>query len=146
MERWKLYAFAAALFAGLTSTIAKSGLKTLGADLGLAVRTVFVFGFAGISLFVIGCGRETNLGALADEKITGASSPAHKITISGTVTQTDSHCGGVAPTEEMLKKLATPRAFPGKKFHVIRGDTNTLSHEIVLSFITGENGDFSFLL
>ena len=45
MERWKLYAFAAALFAGLTSVIAKSGLKTLGADVGLAVRTVFVFGF-----------------------------------------------------------------------------------------------------
>lgn len=45
MERWKLYAFAAALFAGLTSVLAKSGLKTLGADVGLAVRTVFVFGF-----------------------------------------------------------------------------------------------------
>lgn len=45
MERWKLYAFAAALFAGLTSVIAKAGLKVLGADLGLAVRTVFVFSF-----------------------------------------------------------------------------------------------------
>ena len=38
METWKLYAFAAALFAGLTSVVAKAGLKTLGADLGLAVR------------------------------------------------------------------------------------------------------------
>lgn len=45
METWKLYAFAAALFAGLTSVIAKAGLKTVGADVGLAVRTVFVFGF-----------------------------------------------------------------------------------------------------
>ncbi len=45
MERWKLYAFAAALFAGLTSVIAKAGLKALGADVGLAVRTVFVFAF-----------------------------------------------------------------------------------------------------
>jgi transporter family protein len=45
MERWKLYAFASALFAGLTSVVAKAGLKSLGADLGLAVRTVFVFGF-----------------------------------------------------------------------------------------------------
>lgn len=45
MERWKLYAFAAALFAGLTSVIAKAGLKVLGADVGLAVRTVFVFSF-----------------------------------------------------------------------------------------------------
>ena len=52
MERWKLYAFAAALFAGLTSVIAKSGLKTLGADVGLAVRTVFVFGFISLNLWL----------------------------------------------------------------------------------------------
>ena len=45
MEPWKLYAFAAASFAGLTSVIAKADLKVLGADLGLAVRTVFVFSF-----------------------------------------------------------------------------------------------------
>lgn len=45
MERWKLYAFAAAVFAGLTAVVAKAGLKTIGADLGLAVRTVFVFLF-----------------------------------------------------------------------------------------------------
>ncbi len=45
MERWKLYAFAAAVFAGLTSVVAKAGLKTLSADVGLVVRTAFVFGF-----------------------------------------------------------------------------------------------------
>ena len=43
MEKWKLYAFAAAVFAGLTSVIAKAGLKTLSADLALAVRTAVVF-------------------------------------------------------------------------------------------------------
>jgi transporter family protein len=52
MERWKLYAFAAALFAGLTSVIAKAGLKVLGADLGLAVRTVFVFSFIMLNTFI----------------------------------------------------------------------------------------------
>lgn len=52
MERWKLYAFAAALFAGLTSVIAKAGLKVLGADLGLAVRTVFVFSFIMLSTII----------------------------------------------------------------------------------------------
>ena len=45
MESWKLYAFAAAIFAGMTSVVAKAGIKVLGADLGLAVRTIFVFGF-----------------------------------------------------------------------------------------------------
>lgn len=52
MERWKLYAFAAAVFAGLTSVVAKAGLKTLGADLGLAVRTVFVFSFVVLNTFL----------------------------------------------------------------------------------------------
>ena len=45
MEPWKLYAFAAAFFAGLTSVLAKGGLKTLPADLGLAIRTSIVFCF-----------------------------------------------------------------------------------------------------
>ena len=45
MEKWKLFAFAAALFAGVTSVLAKAGLRDLSADLGLAVRTLFVCGF-----------------------------------------------------------------------------------------------------
>lgn len=52
MERWKIYAFAAALFAGLTSVIAKAGLKNLSADLGLAVRSVFVCAFVIANLFI----------------------------------------------------------------------------------------------
>ncbi len=45
MESWKIYAFAAAIFAGFTSVLAKSGLKTLPSDIGLAVRTSVVFLF-----------------------------------------------------------------------------------------------------
>jgi transporter family protein len=52
MERWKIYAFAAALFAGLTSVVAKAGLKNLSADLGLAVRTMFVGAFVLANLFI----------------------------------------------------------------------------------------------
>ena len=52
MERWKIYAFAAALFAGLTSVVAKAGLKNLSADLGLAVRSVFVCAFVIANLFI----------------------------------------------------------------------------------------------
>jgi len=52
MEQWKIYAFAAALFAGLTSVVAKAGLKNLSADLGLAVRTVFVCAFVFVNLFI----------------------------------------------------------------------------------------------
>jgi bacterial/archaeal transporter family protein len=52
MERWVFYAVLSMLFAGFTSVIAKQGLTGISAELGLAVRTIFVavyiFGFAAI--------------------------------------------------------------------------------------------------
>ncbi len=45
MERWVLYAFFSMAFAGFTSVIAKLGLSGISGDLGLAVRTCFVFVF-----------------------------------------------------------------------------------------------------
>ncbi len=61
MEKWKLYAVAAAFFAGLTSVIAKAGLKTLSADLGLAVRSVFVCAFVLANFFIWSSGQITAL-------------------------------------------------------------------------------------
>ena len=43
METWKLQALLAAVFAGLTSVLAKSGLAGISADTGLAIRTTVVF-------------------------------------------------------------------------------------------------------
>ncbi len=45
MDRWILYAFASMFFAGFTSVIAKQGLVGISAELGLTLRTVFVFFF-----------------------------------------------------------------------------------------------------
>lgn len=45
MERWIFYAFISMFFAGFTSVIAKQGLAGISAELGLTVRTVFVFFF-----------------------------------------------------------------------------------------------------
>lgn len=45
MEKWVLYAFFSMAFAGFTSVIAKLGLTGISADLGLTVRTCFVFVF-----------------------------------------------------------------------------------------------------
>ena len=45
MERWGQYAFFSVVFAGFTSVIAKLGLAGISADLGLAIRTCFVFVF-----------------------------------------------------------------------------------------------------
>ena len=45
MERWILYAIISMLFAGFTSVIAKLGLSGISSEVGLAVRTCFVFSF-----------------------------------------------------------------------------------------------------
>lgn len=43
VERWVVYAIVSMAFAGFTSVIAKLGLAGISAELGLAVRTGFVF-------------------------------------------------------------------------------------------------------
>lgn len=48
MERWVAFALFSMIFAGFTSVIAKQGLAGISGELGLAVRTCFVF------LFVLG--------------------------------------------------------------------------------------------
>ena len=45
MERWILYAFASMFFAGFTAVIAKQGLAGITPELGLSLRTAFVFVF-----------------------------------------------------------------------------------------------------
>ena len=43
MDRWVLYAVISMLFAGVTSVIAKLGLSGISGELGLTIRTIFVF-------------------------------------------------------------------------------------------------------
>lgn len=45
MEKWVAYAFVSMFFAGFTSVIAKMGLAGISGELGLTIRTLFVFGF-----------------------------------------------------------------------------------------------------
>jgi transporter family protein len=52
MQNWIVLALLSMFFAGLTSVIAKFGLKGISADLGLAVRTVIVFIFVTLNFFV----------------------------------------------------------------------------------------------
>ncbi|MET3036871.1 EamA family transporter [Chryseobacterium sp. NRRL B-14859] len=52
MEKWKLLAIISMVFAGLTSVIAKAGLKNVSGDTGLAVRTTFVFLFVWSNIFI----------------------------------------------------------------------------------------------
>ena len=52
MEKWIVYAFASMAFTGFTSVVAKPGLAGISGDLGLAVRTCFVFAF-GLTFAVV---------------------------------------------------------------------------------------------
>ncbi len=45
MERWVVYAFLSMFFAGFTAVIAKHGMVGISSELGLTVRTIFVFVF-----------------------------------------------------------------------------------------------------
>jgi transporter family protein len=45
LKPWLLHAFISMIFAGITTVIAKQGLTGVSAELGIAVRTVFVFIF-----------------------------------------------------------------------------------------------------
>jgi transporter family protein len=52
MPRWMLLAGFSAVFAGLTSVIAKKGLAGISGELGLSIRTVWVCLFVGVFALV----------------------------------------------------------------------------------------------
>lgn len=52
MDKWVIYAFLSMFFAGFTSVIAKAGLAGISGELGLTIRTLFVFGFVLIFAFL----------------------------------------------------------------------------------------------
>ncbi len=51
---WILYAFASAVFAGVTSILAKVGIKNTDSNLATSLRTVVVIIFAWLMVFVVG--------------------------------------------------------------------------------------------
>jgi len=54
MKTWVLYAVISMVFAGMTSVIAKMGLNGIPSELGLAVRTTFVFAMVlGFAFFTV---------------------------------------------------------------------------------------------
>ena len=51
MKNWIIFSLISMFFAGLTSVIAKMGLKNVTSDTGLAVRTVVVFVIVWLNVF-----------------------------------------------------------------------------------------------
>ena len=52
MKQYQIFALISMVFAGLTSVVAKAGLKNVAADTGLAIRTSFVFVFIWFNIIV----------------------------------------------------------------------------------------------
>lgn len=67
MDRWIVYAMISMAFAGFTSVIAKLGLVGISGDLGLAIRTCFVFAF--VLIFSMVVVPRTELAALSSSNI-----------------------------------------------------------------------------
>lgn len=55
---WILFAFGSALFAGLTSILAKCGIRKTDSTVATATRTIVVLAFSWLMVFVIGKQRE----------------------------------------------------------------------------------------
>ena len=51
---WILYAFASALFAGLTAILAKIGIKNVDSNVATAIRTIIILIFSWLMVFVVG--------------------------------------------------------------------------------------------
>lgn len=67
MEKWIAYAFVSMVFAGFTSVIAKVGLTGISGDLGLTIRTCFVFVF--VLMFAAVVVPSSELGALTSRNL-----------------------------------------------------------------------------
>ena len=51
---WVIFALLSAFFAGITAVLSKIGIKNVNSDLGTAIRTIVVFVFAWLMVFVVG--------------------------------------------------------------------------------------------
>ena len=55
---WLLYAAGSAFFAGVTSILAKCGIKQTDSTVATALRTVVIFLFSWLMVFLAGSGEE----------------------------------------------------------------------------------------
>jgi hypothetical protein len=66
--------------------------------------------------------------------------------VSGTITQTHTYCGGARPSEEMLERLNTPAAYPGKKLYIRYGRVNSDKKKVIRVICADSAGHFKIQL
>ena len=64
---WVLFAFGSALFAGLTSILAKCGIRKTDSTLATAIRTIVVLAFSWLVVFLVGS--QSQLGSLTGKTL-----------------------------------------------------------------------------
>jgi hypothetical protein len=72
--------------------------------------------------------------------------PGGEVTITGTVGQTQAHCGGARLPDEVMNEMMKPRPLQYKKMYVKKGSENDFSQQPVLEFTTDSAGRFSISL
>ncbi len=67
METWIIYAILSMVFAGITSVLAKYGLQSINADLGLGIRTTTIFFL--IIIFVLVTGKTKGIELITNKQL-----------------------------------------------------------------------------
>lgn len=67
-------------------------------------------------------------------------------TVTGTVTTTQSYCGGARPTDEMLAQLKMPKPDAGRLLFIKSGKENVEAITAIKSFTTDSLGNFKIKL
>jgi len=71
---------------------------------------------------------------------------SNAVVITGTVLETQSYCGGAAPSEERLAQMRTPRPLAGKTIYVKAGSVNDTEAPVLAEVTSDERGEFSLSL
>ncbi len=68
-----------------------------------------------------------------------------KFTVAGQLMETHSHCGGAAPTPDMVERGRTPHPVPHKTYYVKKGNANGRG-TIIDSIVSDDAGNFRISL
>ncbi|WOK06903.1 hypothetical protein [Imperialibacter roseus] len=79
--------------------------------------------------------------------IFGCKRPAAKqsnaVVVTGTVFETQSYCGGAAPSEDRLAQMKIPKPLAGKVIYIKSGKANDPEAPVVAEVTADERGEFS---
>jgi len=74
------------------------------------------------------------------KEVDNSENQAEKFHVEILATTTQAYCGGVSPTEEVLKELNTPSPAPNVKLYLRKGDSNNIKNEIDYQLMTNDSG------